>query len=177
MGLNTEMLALVPKLRAQAWALTGRASDVDDLVQEAMMRAWQFRHTFQPGSNLKAWMFRILRNAFLASLPDQRRTVSDADGRFTRRLSLDADQEWRVHVGELLSAFAELPKHHRDALLLIAGAGLTYEQAAEALGCSVGTIKSRVSRARAQLAELVEVSWPDRRLDLGAQRPTGSAFD
>jgi RNA polymerase sigma-70 factor (ECF subfamily) len=150
------MLALAPKLRAHAWVLTRGASDADDLVQETLMRAWQFRHTFRPGSNLKAWMFRILRNAHLASLSGQLKTVPDFDDLVARRLSHDADQEWRVQFGELLGALAKLPEQSREALLLVVGAGLTYEEAAEACECSVGTIKSRISRARDRLIDLID---------------------
>ena len=155
MGLNDDMLALVPKLRAHAWVLTRRASDADDLVQETLMRAWQFRHTFQPGTNLKAWLFRILRNAFLASVSGKLRLVEDVDGKFTGRLAHAPDQEWRIRFRELLDALAKLPPQNCEALLLFAGSGLTYEEAAEVCDCSVGTVKSRVSRARDRLTEIV----------------------
>jgi len=151
---HDEMLALAPKLRAQAWFLTRSASDADDLVQETLMRAWQFRHTFQPGSNLKAWMFHILRNVHLASRtsPTNRlKTVDDFEELVMTRLSHEADQEWRVQLGDLLDAVAGLPDPSREALLLVVGTGLTYEEAAQICDCSVGTIKSRISRARERL--------------------------
>lgn len=156
MGLNEEMLALAPKLRAYAWVLTRGTCDADDLVQETLMRAWQFRHTFRPGSNLKAWLFQIQRNAYLAGLSGKLNVVSDADGLFTRRLAQEADQEWRVRFGEVLAALARLPEQNREALLLVASSGFTYDEAAHVCGCSVGTIKSRVSRARERLAELID---------------------
>lgn len=156
MSLHDDMLALAPKLRAYAFALSrGGWSDAEDLVQETLMRAWQFRHTFEPGSNLKAWLFRILRNAYLASQA-QLRTIPDLDGVFTRRLAHEPDQEWRVQFGELLEALGKLPDPSREALLLVVGSGMTYEQAAEVCDCSVGTIKSRISRARERLLELVD---------------------
>lgn len=163
MSLNEEMLALAPKLRAYAWVLTRGACDADDLVQETLMRAWQFRHSFRPGSNLKAWMFRIQRNAYLAGLSGKLKTVSDADGLLTRRLAQEADQEWRVRFGELLGALARLPAQNREALLLVANSGLTYDEAANVCDCSIGTIKSRVSRAREQLAELVGADFARQR--------------
>lgn len=156
MSLHDEMLALAPKLRAYAMALTRAGwSDAEDLVQETLMRAWQFRHTFVPGTNLKAWLFRILRNAYLASQA-QLRTIPDFDGVLTSRAALEPDQEWRLQFGELLDALAKLPQPSREALLLVVGSGLTYEQAAEVCDCSVGTIKSRISRARERLLELVD---------------------
>lgn len=156
MSLNDDMLALTPKLRGYAWVLTRETCDADDLVQETLMRAWQFRHTFRPGSNLKAWMFRILRNAHLAGLSGQPKIVADIDGLFARRLAQEADQEWRVRFGELLGALAGLPVQNREALLLVASYGLTYDEAADVCDCSIGTIKSRVSRARERLAELMD---------------------
>jgi RNA polymerase sigma-70 factor (ECF subfamily) len=119
------------------------------------MRAWQFRHTFEPGTNLKAWLFRILRNAFLASQV-RLRTVSDSDDVFSRRLAHEPDQEWHVQFSELLEALASLPERSREALLLVVGSGLTYEQAAQVCDCSVGTVKSRISRARDRLIELMD---------------------
>lgn len=154
MSLHDEMLALAPKLRAYAWMLTRRDSDADDLVQETYMRAWQFRRTFRPGSNLKAWMFRILRNAHLASVGGELKTGPELDLVTSPHLTQAADQEMRVQFGELLSALAELPDHGREALLLVVGAGLTYEEAAQTCGCSIGTIKSRISRARTRLLDL-----------------------
>jgi RNA polymerase sigma-70 factor (ECF subfamily) len=153
MALVDDMLALAPKLRAHAWALTHGAPDADDLVQETLARAWQFRHTFQPGTNLKAWMYRILRNVFLASVSGKLKTIQDVDGKLAARLSQEAGQEWSLRCGELLDRIALLPEPHAAALLLVAGSGLTYEEAAEVCLCSVGTIKSRVSRARERLAE------------------------
>jgi RNA polymerase sigma-70 factor (ECF subfamily) len=160
MSLNDEMLALSPKLRAHAWALTRSDADAEDLVQETLMRAWQFQHTFRPGTNLKAWMFRILRNVFLASVSGKLKIVQDVDGRFTSRLSHDGEQEWRVRLDELIGGLAQLPEQNCEALLLVAGTGLTYEEAAEACYCSVGTIKSRVSRARERLVTLLDPDEP-----------------
>jgi RNA polymerase sigma-70 factor, ECF subfamily len=160
MGLADDMLALAPRLRAYAWVLSRGDGSADDLVQEALMRAWQFRHTFKPGSNLKAWLFRILRNVYLASLPTSSRTVQDVDGKFSAQLSQPPEQEWRARFGELSRLLARLPPQNREALLLVAGSGLTYEEAAEICGVSVGTVKSRVSRAREALAGLEEAVTP-----------------
>jgi RNA polymerase sigma-70 factor (ECF subfamily) len=149
------MLALAPKLRAYAIALTrAEWSDAEALVQETLMRAWQVRHTFVPGAELKAWLFRILRNVCLASQA-QLRCIPD-DGVLSSRAAHEPDQEWRLQFGALLDALSKLPQPSREALLLVVGSGLTYEQAAEVCDCSLGTIKSRISRARERLLELVD---------------------
>lgn len=153
--LSHEMLALTPKLRSRAWALTQGRGDPDDLVQETLLRAWQFRHTFREGTNLKAWLYRILRNVFLAGA-GKPRPLQDVDGKLTARLSHEPDQEWRLRFDELRHGLELLPAQNCEALLLV-GSGLTYEEAAEVLGCSSGTVKSRVSRARERLAETLDL--------------------
>lgn len=160
MSLDDEMMALAPKLRAHAWTLTRCDADAEDLVQETLMRAWRFQHTFRPGSNLKAWLFRILRNVFLASVSTKLKIVEDVDGKLTSGLSHEGEQEWRVRFDELVGGLAKLPEQNCEALLLVAGSGLTYEEAAEVCYCSVGTIKSRVSRARERLAALLDGDAP-----------------
>lgn len=150
--LSREMLALTPKLRSRAGALSQGRDDPEDLVQETLLRAWQFRHTFRNGSNLQAWLYRILRNVFLAGA-GKPKTLQDVDGKFTARLSHEPEQEWRCAVDELMVGLERLPALNCEALILVAGSGLTYDEAAALLGCSAGTVKSRVSRARDQLAE------------------------
>ena len=152
--LGEDMLALAPKLRSRALALTQGRGDPEDLVQETLLRAWQFRHTFREGTNLQAWLYRILRNVFLAGMAKPR-ALEDVDGRFTARLAREPEQEWRLQVDELLHGLEALPALNCEALLLV-GSGLTYEEAAEVLGCSSGTVKSRVSRARERLAEILD---------------------
>jgi len=150
-ALGQEMLALAPKLRSRAWALSHGRGDPDDLVQETLLRAWQFRHTFREGTNLAAWLYRILRNVFLADV-GKPRPLQDIDGRFTARLTHEPDQEWRLRLDELRHGLERLPAQTSEALLLV-GSGLTYEEAAEVQGCTSGTVKSRVSRARERLAD------------------------
>ena len=152
--LRDEMVRLIPKLRAHAVVLTRSASEADDVVQETLARAWRFRQTLQPGSNIKAWLFRILRNVYLAGL-SRPKFVSDPEGRYTRDLRTEPDQEWRLQFRELLEALADLNEPTRQALLLVVGSGFTYEEAAAACGCSAGTVKSRVSRGRERLVQLV----------------------
>lgn len=154
--LSREMLALTPKLRSRAWALTRGRGDTDDLVQETLLRAWQFRHTFREGTNLKAWLYQILRNVFLANLAKPQ-TVQDVGGKFSAQLTHAPEQEWRLRFGELRNGLAQLPVLNCEALVLVAASGLTYEEAAKVLGCSAGTVKSRVNRARERLAETLDV--------------------
>ena len=155
MSLKKEMLALAPKLRAHAWVLSRGAPDADELVQETLVRAWQGRHSFEPGQNLRTWLFRILRTVFLASLAGQLQAANDRAAGISRQAWQAADPDWRARFDELLDALAQLPDQDCEALLLVAGSGLTYEEAADVCYCSVGAIKLRVTRAREQLTELV----------------------
>lgn len=151
-----QIVALIPPLRGYAMALTRSSVDADDLVQDALVRAWQFRSGFHIGTNLKAWLYRILRNTFYTQVQKRRATVEDVDGRFAAALVSDPDQEWRVAYDELLCALEDLSQDTRDALLLVVAVGLTYEEAAQAAGCAVGTMKSRVNRARERLAQITD---------------------
>lgn len=157
---KAELVALLPKLRGHAMALTGSSAAADDLIQDTMVRAWRFRDSFQEGSNMAAWVNRILRNTFYTAAVAQKHTVQDVDGKFAAQLSCKPEQEWRVKYGELLTALKYLTAESRDALLLVVAEGLSYEEAAEVAGCPVGTMKSRVNRARERLAELIDVDLP-----------------
>lgn len=150
-----QLIALMPALRGYAMSLTGCVSDADDLLQEALVRAWRSRSSFEAGTNLKAWMFRIVRNAFYTSMSRRRRTVEDVDGKLAARLASAPEQEWRLEYEELLNAMGRLTPEAREALLLIVASGLSYEAAAEVCGCAVGTLKSRVNRARQRLSKLL----------------------
>ena len=151
-----EVVALIPPLRGYAITLTRSSSDADDLVQDALVRAWQFRSGFRVGTNMKAWLYKILRNTFYTQSEKRRRTVQDVDGKLAAQLICNPDQEWRLVYDELLDALGHLSQDTRDALLLVVAAGLTYEEAAEITGCAVGTMKSRVNRARERLAKLTD---------------------
>jgi RNA polymerase sigma-70 factor (ECF subfamily) len=151
-----EVVALIPALRAFAWSLSHNASDADDLVQEALIKAWSHREAFEPGTNLRAWLFTILRNSFYTTVARRRREVRDEDGQYAASLSVDAGQEWSVAMRALQAALMQLPHEHREALILIGAAGVTYQEAAEICGCALGTIKSRVNRARARLLKIMD---------------------
>lgn len=169
MWFRDELVRAIPKLRAHAFVLTRSSVEADDVVQETLARAWRFRKTFQPGTNLRAWLFRILRNVYLAGLA-RPKLVSDPEGRYTRNLRTEPDQEWRLEFRELLGALAGLNEPTRQALLLVVACGFTYEEAAAACDCSVGTLKSRVSRGRARLVQLAREQERSASLSLWRRR-------
>ena len=160
-GWRDEVVAQIPALRAFAWSLCRNNSDVDDLVQETLIKAWTHRARFEPGTNLRAWLFTILRNTYYTAVVKRRREVADEEGRHAATLSEAPSQEWSVAVHALRAALAKLPDEHREALVLVGAAGLSYEEAAAVCGCALGTIKSRVNRARARLLKLMDVDDPD----------------
>src|SRR3982750_3005680 len=149
------MLATIPSLRAFAISLTSNRDAADDLVQDTILRAWKNIDRFEVGTNLNAWLFPILRNAFLSRYRKTRREVEDPDGSFTACLRAPPEQHATCDVQDMLKALAKLPVEHREALLLTVAEGLSYEEAAQVCGVPVGTIKSRTFRARAGLAQLL----------------------
>ena len=149
------LVELLPHLRAFARGLCGRADKADDLVQEAVLRAWSARDTFKPGTNLKAWLFTIARNHFLNDLRRNRRETQLEEGQAEVALVKEADQEEGLILDDLHLALERLPAERREALLLVGASGFSYEEAAQVCGVAVGTIKSRVARGRVQLAQLL----------------------
>jgi RNA polymerase sigma-70 factor (ECF subfamily) len=147
--------ALIPQLRGYAIALTRSSTEADDLVQEALTRAWRFRAGFAADTNLKAWLYKILRNCFHTEIASRRATVQDVDGRLAAQLTCGPEQEWFLQYRDLLEAMTRLSPSCRESLLLVVASGLTYDEAALVAGCAVGTMKSRVNRARNKLAELL----------------------
>src|SRR3954447_5953158 len=151
------MLAALPSLRAFAISLTRDRDYADDLVQDMILRAWKNIDRFEVGTNLNAWLFTILRNAFLSRYRKTRREVEDPDGSFAARLRAPPEQPAKCDVQDMLKALGKLRVEHREALLLIVAEGLSYEEAAQVCGVPVGTIKSRVNRSRVRLAQLLAV--------------------
>jgi len=147
----------IPSLRAFAWSLSRNPADADDLVQETLTKAWTYRQRFEPGSNLRAWLFTILRNTWYTTATKRGREVPDEDGKHALGLSTEGSQEWTVELTALRSALDRLPAEHREAIVMVGAAGLSYEEAAEISGCALGTIKSRVNRARNRLAEALDI--------------------
>jgi RNA polymerase sigma-70 factor (ECF subfamily) len=149
---------LIPALRAFAWSLSHNGADADDLVQETLIKAWSNRERFEPGSNLRAWLFTILRNTYYTHLMRRRREVRDETGSYASTLKYGPTQDWSLALRTLQTALAALPAEHREALILVGAAGLSYEEAAAVCGCALGTIKSRVNRARVRLLQLMDVA-------------------
>src|SRR6185437_9856427 len=145
-----ELLATLRSLRAFAFSLSGRHDKADDLVQDTIMKPWAKQESFQMGTNLKAWLFTILRNEFYSQMRKRGREVQDSDGIMTARLAVHPAQHGQLDLKDFRSALERLPEDQREAIILIGASGFSYEEAAEICGCTVGTIKSRVSRARSK---------------------------
>ena len=147
---HRQLVALLPKLRVQALALTRNRASADDLVQDAVANALAAQDSFTPGTNFAAWMHRILRNRFISTLRKQRDTT-DIEDLPMSALAVNASHEDRMVLKELGRAIDRLPSDQREALFMVVLQGMSYEDVAEATGCAVGTAKSRVFRARRQL--------------------------
>jgi RNA polymerase sigma-70 factor, ECF subfamily len=154
-------IAAIPNLRAFAVSLCGNLERADDLVQETMLKAFKHIDTFQEGSNLKAWLFTILRNTYFSERRRLKREVEDADGIHAARVAVHPQQHGHMDMRELQDALNLLQDDQREAVILVCAAGLSYEEAAEISGCAVGTIKSRVNRARAKLSDIMGITSAD----------------
>ncbi|MBB3236108.1 RNA polymerase sigma factor [Phyllobacterium endophyticum] len=152
-----DLIGALPKLRAFAVSLIGNPDRADDLVQDTIMKAWAKQDSFEPGTNIKAWLFTILRNEFYSQMRKRGREVQDSDGVFTEQLSVHPAQYGSLDLQDFRKALEKLPDDQREAIILVGASGFSYEEAAEICECAVGTIKSRVSRARTRLQELLEI--------------------
>ena len=150
-----EVLVHVPSLRAFALSLTRNMPDADDLVQDTIVKAWTNIDKFQPGTNMQAWLFTILRNTYFSSLRKTRREVADPDGIHAAGLFVKPDHDGRLAFADFKRAFDQLTAEHREVLILVGASGFSCEEAAEMIGVAAGTVKSRTSRARKRLAELM----------------------
>ena len=155
---------------ARRWSR--RAAEADDLVQEALVKAWNHLSSFQEGTNLKAWLFTILRNAYFSELRKTKREVADSDGQLAARLSVPPEQQGHLDLVDLNRALAKLPPDQREALILVGAEGFSYEDAAAISACAVGTVKSRVNRARTRLAELMAHGSPSEKKDAAPETDT-----
>jgi|SRR5215467_6784199 len=165
--LKDVLLSMIPNLRAFAFSLCGSRDRADDLVQETLLKAWVHMDSFQEGTNLLAWLFTILRNTYLSEMRKRRREVQDSDGKKAEGLWAAPAQHGHVDMEDMRKALGVLPPDQREALVLVGAAGMSYEEAAEIAHCAVGTMKSRVNRARVKLIGLlgvegVEAFGPDR---------------
>jgi RNA polymerase sigma-70 factor, ECF subfamily len=159
-SIHPAMLAAIPQLRTFAISLCRDREYADDLVQETLLRACDNIARFEPDTNMTAWLITILRHQFYAEYRKRRREVADADGIYADTLVTQPAQFACAEYGELRRALDKLPGEMRDAIVLIAGSGASYDEAARMCGCAVGTIKSRVHRARTRLAEMLSISNP-----------------
>lgn len=170
---RTDLVALIPFLRAFAHTLCGRREEADDLCQEALAKAWQARETFQAGTNLKAWLFVILRNQFYSEKRHAWRQRPWDQGVADQTLVTYGEQQSALNLSDLARTLRQLPDEQREALILVGAGGFSYEESAAICKCPVGTIKSRVARARATLAQALEAKLPDAQ----SRTPERSATD
>ncbi len=172
-NLREQFLAVVPNLRAFAMSLTGRPDRADDLVQETLVKAWANFASFQEGTNPRAWMFTILRNQFYSEMRKNGREIQDVDGVHSARLATHPEQQGHLDFADFRTALATLPDDQREALILIGASGFSYEEAAAISGVAVGTVKSRVSRARTRLHEMLDV---ESETDFGPDRTSEAVY-
>ena len=147
----------LPALRAFAISLTRDATQADDLVQDTIVKAWSNFDKFTPGSNLRAWLFTILRNTFFSAKRKTKREVPDPDGIHTAGLYEKPAHDGRLAFSDFQTAFDKLSPQQREVLILVGASGFSYEEAAEMTGVAVGTVKSRANRARQKLCELLDL--------------------
>jgi len=159
-AIHPAMLAAIPQLRTFAVSLCRDREYADDLVQETLLRACDNIARFAPDTNMTAWLITILRHQFYADYRKRRREIADVDGIYADTLVTQPAQFACTEYGELRRALDKLPGEMRDAIMLIAGSGASYDEAARICGCAVGTIKSRVHRARTRLAEMLCINNP-----------------
>lgn len=150
-----DLLAEVPRLRRRALTLCNNHARADDLVQETLLKAWAAQDRFVPGTYLAAWLYTILRNSFYSEYQKRTREVGDPDGLFAASLVSLPAQDGNLDLRDVQAALDRLVPDQREALLLSAVHDLSYEDIATAMACRVGTVKSRINRARARLAELL----------------------
>lgn len=156
-----ELVEHLGAMRAFAYSLTRNSATADDLVQDTLVKAWSNIDKFQVGTNMRAWLFTILRNTFYSMRRKRKREVEDGEGEFAATLAQKPDHDGRLQMREFNEAFAQLPDEQREALILVGAGGFSYEEAAEMCGVRVGTVKSRVNRARNRLTDLLDISEDD----------------
>lgn len=153
---KSALLKEIPQLRFFALSLASTPDRADDLVQETLIKAWTAADRFTPGTSLRAWLFTIMRNAFYSEYRKARREILDS-GESAVRMAANPEQNGHLDLEDLNIALATLPPEQREALLLVGASGVSYEEAAEICGCAIGTIKSRVNRARQKLMARLSV--------------------
>jgi len=150
-----DLIALIPHMRAFARSLCGNPAEADDLAQDALAKAWKSRSGYQLGTNLKAWTFMILRNQFYSDKRRSWRSLPLDQEVAERTLVAHTSADDALELDDVRQALAMLPDAQREALIMVGAGGFSYEETAEVMGVAVGTVKSRVSRARADLQAIL----------------------
>ena len=153
-----EIVTHLGPMRAFAISLTRNPALADDIVQDALVKAWSNISSFEPGTNMRAWLFTILRNTYYSHHRKRKREVEDTEGELQAGLAQKPDHDGRLQMRDFGQAFETLPEEQREALVLVGAGGFSYEEAADTCGVAVGTIKSRVNRGRTRLAHLMGMS-------------------
>lgn len=152
----------LPAMRAFAISLTRNTATADDMVQDTLVKAWTNIEKFEAGTNMRAWLFTILRNTYYSSRRKSKREVADVEGVHTEALAEKPAHDGRLQMADFRVAFSQLTDEQREALLLVGASGFSYEEAADMCGVAIGTIKSRIGRARQRLTELMELDEDDK---------------
>ena len=145
----------IPYLRAFAIAMTGNHASADDLVQETLVKAWSHHDSFEEGTNLRGWLVTILRNTYFTEYRKRQREVQDSEGTLAGRIVIEGGQQSKVEMNEVQAAIGKLPDDQREIVLMIGVLELSYEEASAILNVNIGTVKSRLNRARTKLAQLL----------------------
>lgn len=169
-AMHEELVKAIPKLRAFAIALTGSVQLADDLVQDTLLKAWSHRQSFTQGTNFRAWLFTILRNTFFSDCRSRMRQRHLNNEVAPGNVAQPAEQHGHLDMTDFLTALSRLPSEQREALMLVGAEGFSYGEAARIAGTEIGTIKSRVHRARVRLSEALEITSAT---DFGADACTG----
>ena len=154
--MSDDVLKHIPALRAYARALCKTVPDAEDLVQEPLLRAIENAHRYQPGTNMRAWLFTIMRNRFFTNCHKAARERTGAGDCASTLPQVKPGQEWYMRTQELNAVLRQMPPHYREAIILVGALGESYIEAARLLDCDIGTIKSRVNRARGMLRKALE---------------------
>lgn len=157
--MSDDILHHVPALRAYSRALCRNLTDAEDLVQDTLLRGIEKAHRYQPGTNMRAWLFTIMRNRFLTNCHKSRREPTGAADCASLQPVTQPDQEWHVQMSEMQHALRDMPQHYREAIILVGVIGESYLDTAHLLKCDIGTVKSRVNRARGMLRDVLEPAF------------------
>lgn len=174
-GIRAEILELLPALRAFAFSLTNQRADADDLVQDTLVRAIQSLHQYTPGTRLKSWLFTIMRNSQRSAYIVHRRENTTNYEALAATLQTRPEQDGVVDLNDLRSLLSVLPPEQQEVLVLVGGLGFSYEEAAEVIGCAVGTIKSRLGRGRERLERLMATLPAEADGSAGTHPPVASS--